>query len=161
MILLLFHDRNYLVQLWSIKVAIEECYGPFGLKAQDRGYLHVPFQGPKLNAAKLLKYLELSTGMDISLWLLDGELYYPEIGGIFGCSTDRSAILSGLGMDLHILAKESLHEVGHLLGLDHCKDICIMNISHSIEQAQEKSSDLCNGCSTLLRQKQKIKVSLQ
>ncbi|MDD1752376.1 MAG: hypothetical protein LUQ38_04720 [Methanotrichaceae archaeon] len=153
MILLLFHDRNYLAQLWRIKVAIEECYGPFGLKVQDRGYLHVPFPGPRLNAAKLLKYLGLGTGKDLSLWLLDGELYYPEVGGIFGCSTDRSAILSALGMELHILAKESLHEVGHLLGLDHCRDICVMNLSGSIEQVEGKSFYLCKGCSTYLRKK--------
>ena len=153
MILLLFHDKNHLVQLWHIKAAIEECYGPFGLKVQDRGYLHVPFKGPKLNAAKLLKYLEVSATKSVSLWLLDGELYYPEIGGIFGCSTKQSALLSGLGMELEILAKESLHEVGHLLGLDHCMEVCIMNISHSIEQAQEKSSHLCETCSTFLRKK--------
>jgi predicted Zn-dependent protease len=153
MILLLFHDKNYLAQLWSIKVAIEECYGPFGLKVQDRGYLHVPFHGPRLNAAKLLKYLGLSTGKAISLWLLEGELYYPEIGGIFGCSTDRSAILSAMGLECHILAKESLHEVGHLLGLDHCTDVCVMNLSCSIEQAVEKSFYLCKGCSTFLRKK--------
>jgi predicted Zn-dependent protease len=151
MILLLFHDRNNLAELCSIKVAIEECYGRFGLRVQDRGYLHVPLKGARLDAAKLLKYLRLSTGKDLALWLLDGELYYPEIGGIFGCSTDRSAIISAMGMELHILVKESLHEVGHLLGLDHCSDVCVMNLSGSIEQAEEKSFHLCEGCSTFLR----------
>ena len=152
MILLLFHGKNHPAHLWSIKVAIEECYGPFGLKVQEWGYLHVPFQRPRLNAAKLLKYLGLSAGKDLSFWLLDGELYYPEIGGLFGCSTDRSAMLSAMG-EFHILMKESLHEVGHLLGLDHCTDVCIMNLSCSVEQAEEKSFYLCKGCSTFIRKK--------
>ncbi|MCJ7443458.1 MAG: hypothetical protein MUO26_02820 [Methanotrichaceae archaeon] len=151
MILLLFRDKNCAVQLYGFKEAIEKCYGRFGLQVQDRGYLHVPIQGPKLNAAKLLKYLGHICGDNLSLWLLDCEIYYPGIGNLIGCSTDRSALLSTFGIEFDILIKEAFHEVGHILGLDHCQGDCVMRLTIPTDKIKKKSSQLCESCSNLLR----------
>jgi archaemetzincin len=155
MILLLFRDKNCLAEFCRFKGALEECYGNYGLQVQDRGYLHVPLEGPKLDAAKLLKYLGQITGNSFSLWLLDCELYYPEIGNVIGCSTDRSALISAFYMEFDTVAKEAIHEVGHILGLDHCRcDNCVMSLSNSAEQVRAKSSQLCEFCSIQLRNKE-------
>ncbi len=150
MILLLFRDRNSLSEVASLKSAIEKCYGPFGLRVQDRGYLYVPFRGQSKNAARLLNYLGKASGSERSLWLVDGEIVYPDIGPVFGCSTEKSALLSTADLDADILAKEALHEVGHLLGLEHCKNRCIMSLSQSRAEAEKKPSQLCQSCSALL-----------
>jgi hypothetical protein len=47
MILCMLNDRSSLAEVACLKKAIEDCYGPFGLEVQDRGYLYVPFKGPR------------------------------------------------------------------------------------------------------------------
>lgn len=188
MLLLLFHDKGSLVEIAGLKVAIEDCYGPYGLLAQDGGYLFVPIRESRLNAARLLKHLGRIVGIsatdDVShtasvsvaagvsptagrnavagdsasvnasikaaLWLVDRELFYPDIGAVFGCSADRVAILSAANMKKNLLAKVALHEVGHLMGLDHCQKRCIMRLSGTRAEAEEKPSCLCADCSAQL-----------
>jgi len=89
MILLIFHDRRSLANVASIKGAIEECYGPYGLMVQESGYLYVPLEGRKLNAALLLKYLGREFSTKRVLWLVDRELLYPKIGPIAGCTSEK------------------------------------------------------------------------
>jgi archaemetzincin len=151
MILQLFHDGKCLVQLACLKCAIEDCYGPYGLRVQDRGYLYVPLKGPELDAAKLLKYMGIAAGMKAALWVIDGDVFYPGIGRVFGCSAGQYALLSASKLEPGILAKEALHEVGHLMGLDHCSNGCVMSLSGSLHQAKEKPSGLCCICSSRLR----------
>jgi predicted Zn-dependent protease len=152
MILLLFHDRRSLACVASLKSAIEECYNPYGLKVQESGYLYVPLDGQRLNAAQLLKYLGRAMGAKKVLWLVDSELFYPGIGPVLGC-TAKSAALLYAGLEPVVLAKEALHEVGHLLGLPHCQH-CVMRLSDSPERAKEKPSQLCAACTTLLKARQ-------
>jgi archaemetzincin len=53
-------------------------------------------------------------------------------------------------MDQTGLAREALHEVGHLLGLKHCQEYCVMNLSKIREEAGKKPSFLCKRCSSRL-----------
>jgi predicted Zn-dependent protease len=168
MLLLLFHDKSTLSEIAALKAAIEECYGTYGLLAQDGGYLFVPIRESRLNAARLLKHLgqivsinatasdsysastNANDSIKAALWLVDSELFYPDIGAVFGCSTDRVALLSAADMERNVLVKEALHEVGHLLGLDHCQKRCIMRLSGTREEAEKKPPRLCPDCSARL-----------
>ncbi len=147
MILHLFHDGKCLADVAYLKDAIEVCYGVYGLRVQDRGYLYVPLKGQLLDAAKLLRYLEIAANKRASLWIIGGKIFYPGSGFVFGCSAEMCAVLSAAEMEPEILAKEALHEVGHILGLGHCSKSCVMNLSDSIEMAKEKPSFLCSSCS--------------
>ena len=132
----------------GLKGAIEEFYGPYGARVLDGGYLHIPVQGQRLNAARLLRHLSAFSGKEsnLSLWLVGPEIFYPGSGPVFGCTAGRSALLSKSGLDEEMLVKEALHEVGHLLGLDHCQGQCIMSFSDSMEQARQKPSAFCAAC---------------
>jgi len=149
MILHLFHDRRSLADVAALKVAIEECFGAYGLKVQESGYLYVPLAGQKLNAAKLLKHLARTGDQKDALWLVDRELFYPEIGQVLGCSAKGVALLYA-GLEPEVLAKEALHEVGHLMGLEHCQNYCVMHLSTNAKKAKEKPARLCMGCSDRL-----------
>jgi archaemetzincin len=49
------------------------------------------------------------------------------------------------------LLKESLHELGHTLGLRHCDDpLCVMASTHSVELMDEKDASFCPDCVSLL-----------
>lgn len=45
------------------------------------------------------------------------------------------------------ILKEGVHELGHTIGLDHCSSpTCVMRFSDSLEEADEKSAEFCDGC---------------
>ncbi|MCP4748116.1 MAG: hypothetical protein GY874_18575 [Desulfobacteraceae bacterium] len=45
------------------------------------------------------------------------------------------------------IAKICLHEVGHLLGLEHCREIgCLMRFSKQLDQLDELFSGFCSAC---------------
>jgi archaemetzincin len=49
------------------------------------------------------------------------------------------------------LIKESLHEIGHTLGLRHCRDYhCVMSSSSSVERIDMKSAQFCATCAAVL-----------
>jgi len=49
------------------------------------------------------------------------------------------------------LLKESLHELGHTIGLRHCDNpLCVMASTHSVELLDEKDAEYCPGCRKFL-----------
>jgi archaemetzincin len=42
--------------------------------------------------------------------------------------------------------REAIHEIGHVLGLNHCSNRCVMQYSNSLWEAQNKPSFLCESC---------------
>lgn len=45
------------------------------------------------------------------------------------------------------LMKESIHEVGHTLGLTHCDEYdCVMAASHAVEWLDVKGAEICDEC---------------
>lgn len=84
------------------------------------------------------------------------DLYVPSLNFVFGLAVRESgaAIVS-----LHRLmegsketvvtriAKETIHEVGHLEGLAHCRDErCVMWFSDTLAETDRKSAEFCSEC---------------
>jgi len=48
--------------------------------------------------------------------------------------------------------KEAIHEIGHVLGLEHCPTRgCVMNFSNTIGEVDKKTKYLCDNCKKSLR----------
>ena len=105
----------------------------------------------------------VSVGDEV-LGIVDVDLYAPELNFVFGEADLRAGIavvsLTRLRQDFYGLPndedlffqrilKESVHELGHTLGLLHCMEsTCVMHFSNCLEETDHKSHEFCQGCRT-------------
>lgn len=90
---------------------------------------------------------------ELSLGIVDVDLYIRGMNFIFGLALPlhRSALVSVFRLAgpklAERLAKEVVHETGHLCGLVHCADpACVMHFSSTVQDTDQKHERLCNGC---------------
>jgi archaemetzincin len=90
---------------------------------------------------------------DYRLGIVDVDIYVRDMNFIFGIANPllRSAIVSlfrlnGPRLEERV-AKEVVHENGHLLGLEHCSSpLCVMHFSNTIDDTDKKNMSLCIQC---------------
>src|SRR5579864_738624 len=108
------------------------------------------------------------------LAIADIDLYIPILKYVFGEAqiAGPCAVVSihrlrqefyGLDRDDALLRqrllKESVHELGHTLGLRHCQDYrCVMASSHAVEWIDLRETTLCDSCRSQLGSKLKPSV---
>jgi archaemetzincin len=96
------------------------------------------------------------------LGVVDVDIFVPELNYVFGeaYTPGKAALISlwrlkpkfygeSAGADVFLLRalKESIHELGHTLGLPHCpRSLCVMHFSNSIFDTDKKQSLLCDQC---------------
>lgn len=119
-------------------------------------------------ATRILAALEKHArdiGKDRLLGVTDLDLYVPNMNFVFGearlpgrvavISTHRLRGTTDYG-DAELfpirVVKEAVHELGHTLGLAHCKTpSCVMYFSNSLRDTDRKGEDCCENCSKKLR----------
>ena len=87
------------------------------------------------------------------LGIVDVDIFARGLNFIFGIANPlrRVALISAYrlaGPQLRErIAKEAVHETGHLYGLGHCANpLCVMYFSNTVADTDNKSKSLCNLC---------------
>ena len=103
---------------------------------------------------------------DVTLGVTEVDLYADNLNFVFGEAElfGKRAVISlkrlrqefyGLPEDKELLKlralKEAVHEIGHVLGLKHCKGKCVMRFSNSIVEVDMKDWWFCESCLKRLR----------
>ena len=93
----------------------------------------------------------------ITLGITSEDIYADGMNFVFGeaeLNGSRAIVsiyrLKGLKL-FERLVKESIHEIGHVLGLKHCKNrYCVMSFSNSVYEVDLKTSEFCETCKNKL-----------
>lgn len=106
------------------------------------------------NAEILLRYLISNKKRELALWVIPKDLYAQGMNFIFGLAHHlHGAVLSTFRLsNKELIEKEAIHEIGHIIGLKHCNNSCVMKYSNSLWETKMKPLYLCEKC------KQKIKL---
>lgn len=107
----------------------------------------------QINGQELLNYY-ISTEREKFVFITNFDLYVPSRNFVFGLAVKNAGcIISFNRLHSHaMIYKETLHEIGHLLGLSHCNNNCIMQYSNSYTEALAKPAKFCDTCELQLTQ---------
>lgn len=159
----ILHDRECEAAVAAVTTALEEVFGLRIIEVLHGAPAAVPGAWnacrKQYNASRLLAHLGGSTvtappgcSEMLSLWLVSADLYVVGMNFVFGVAhPGKAAVLSTARLPtIELITKEAIHELGHVLGLAHCTNECVMRFSNSLAEAQAKPSALCDRCRALV-----------
>lgn len=117
---------------------------------------------PKRNQYRAAAFLEATKDDpgDFVLAITAVDLYDPGLNFVFGLARTRgrNAVVStarlapdGREKLLERSLKEAVHEIGHVLGLDHHRDnpACVMFFSNTLMDTDRKGASFCRDCESV------------
>jgi archaemetzincin len=144
--------KEVLFEVFKIKTVAELQMDP----AEVKGAYNA--RRGQYNASKLLNKLirraakAESNEHFLALWILSDDVYVEGMNFVFGVAhAGKAAVLSAHRLEsLELVNKEAIHEMGHVLGLQHCSNECVMQFSNSLEAAKSKPATLCEHCRSII-----------
>lgn len=99
------------------------------------------------DAAYLLDALGPSIQGNKTLWLINRNIGNFWQGQLLGAArNDRAVVTAAMLSCGEAVAKEALHEIGHMLGLGHCAGSCCMQPSGNAAAVKNKPAAFCPAC---------------
>jgi archaemetzincin len=155
----IFHDKNSEDVVSSVKEALKDVFGIETTEVihfeavEVEGAYHANRR--QYDASNLLNYLIRSKARlkDLCLWIVSDDLYVKGMNFVFGVAQPgKAAVLSTHRLNsFELIKKEAVHEMGHVFGLQHCTNYCVMQFSNSLSEAKKKPDKLCEKCKKLLK----------
>ncbi|MBT9175335.1 MAG: hypothetical protein DDT22_01010 [candidate division WS2 bacterium] len=158
-----------------LKVELEKKFGlevEVASAQENPDYAYNP-QRRQYHSTTILEKMKANKSTEeIILGIVDLDLYVPNLNFVFGEAWPlmRAAVISltRLRAEYYSLpkneklfrermVKEAVHELGHIFGLNHCRDSkCVMYFSNSLLDTDKKSSSLCSNCLNILPMKKEV-----
>ncbi len=94
------------------------------------------------------------------LVIVNDDIYVEGLNFVFGVAQCGGGAVIGLerfryGGDprdfRNRLSKTVKHELGHVFGLSHCREACVMRFANSLWELDRKPPDFCDNCKNKLR----------
>jgi len=135
-----------LVSLWSVTVPLAFYdFSRMQYRAEDiNAYLYNEFRGIVEPRRRLV------------VGVVEGDGYVSGLNFVFGLAspgkgvatvyTRRLWIGAPPSLFLERLAKVIVHETGHLMGLPHCENNCVMRFANSLGELDAKPRSFCPSC---------------
>ena len=135
----------------------------FGVGVREAGALPITTDAwsdrrGQYDAYVLLDHLVQRMRPGTALWIVGDDIFCENVNFVFGLAMFHiAAVVSTFRLDAPAMViKESVHEVGHVLGLQHCRNRCVMRFSNTLEDAQRKPDTLCEACRRALERRPTI-----
>ena len=109
----------------------------------------------------LAEHFEGIRGGSLVVGVVEGDGYVEGLNFVFGLASPQLGVASVYTARLRFggdpllfrerLLKVVIHEIGHLLGLGHCNNECVMRFSNSLSDLDAKPSWFCPECTLRLK----------
>lgn len=144
--LVIFHEDECERYAEGVKESLSKTFGLRTL-SYKKNLVETAFNKARkqYDAERLLEHIK---GENLALWIVSKDIYCGGMNFVFGLASPRiGAVLSAYRLDdVEIVEKEAIHEIGHVLGLRHCNNDCVMQFSNSVWEAKRKPKELCEDC---------------
>ncbi len=151
----IFYDRDSRGALPAVERGIRREYELTIEGKEEKEPIKIAYSSKRnqYDASLLLSSLLKSREEVLLLHVISKDIYVDEMNFIFGIAQPgRGAVLSisRLRSD-ELIEKEAVHEIGHVLGLRHCRNECVMQFSNTVFDAELKPTSLCDDCKRRLK----------
>lgn len=123
----------------------------------DIQFAYDPYRG-QFNGSKILEKA-IEYGHRFFLIVIPYDLFVPHLNFVFGVAEPyygavisiwRLQITDSTTIFLERIQKTVKHELGHVFGLPHCKNECVMRFANSLFELDLKYPDFCDKCKKVL-----------
>ncbi len=158
---------------WFLEGLVRALEVVFGVSVSHKGQIPMPSaawdnqRGQYLAETVLEQLVPLrKSSSEVLIAITKEDLYARGLNFVFGiasaiagcCLVSTARLVNSFyglpedeGLFLERLVKESVHEIGHVLGLSHCDNPeCVMYFSNSIVDTDRKGMDFCPRCRSLV-----------